>query len=401
MSTEIIVHNIKLEKYALLKKINPDYLNVFIEDIFENGYNTYVRSLMGVNGANGANGVNGANDAVGVMGGIGGIGNSVTEQKVSSIKGQIGENIVYDILIDKFPDYTIENTTKIPHSGDIQIVLPNHSKVIIEVKNYNKTIDTQELEKLKFDMKFNKCNYAIFISLNSGIVGKKRFQFESFYHDKEYYYILYVPYAFLKTNPNKKSVIIHNSIDDSLNNLTIKLEFCICIISNLSNVFLKPTQNHISYYNIDDSVNLIINELNIVYNDFLLVKQSYIKMDENIKKSLENNLQNIKDFETSIKSRISKLISDIPYAPNGPNCPKNASTINTTTTTPDTYIIKDGYSNAWNVYKNNNLCGRISCINNVYDFFIYYNNEIFSDMCKDYKECIVHINYILNTTTRT
>lgn len=388
MSTEIIVHNIKLEKYALLKKINPDYLNVFIEDIFENGYNAYVRSLMGVNGAN---------DVVGGVGVVGAVGNSVTEQKVSSIKGQVGENIVYDILIDKFPDYTIENTTKIPHSGDIQIVLPNHSKVIIEVKNYNKTIDTQELEKLKFDMKFNKCNYAIFISLNSGIVGKKRFQFESFYHDKEYYYILYVPYAFLKNNPNKKSVIIHNSIDDSLNNLTIKLEFCICIVSNLSNVFLKPTQNHISYYNIDDSVNLIINELNIVYNDFLLVKQSYIKMDENIKKSLENNLQNIKDFETSIKSRISKLISDIPCAPNGTKNPYNPYN---PSCTPDTYIIKDGYSNAWNVYKNNNLCGRISCINNVYDFFIYYNNEIFSDICDDYNECIVHINYILNITTR-
>lgn len=398
MSTEIIVHNIKLEKYALLKKINPDYLNVFIEDIFENGYNAYVRSLIGVNGAN---------DVVGGVGVVGAVGNSVTEQKVSSIKGQVGENIVYDILIDKFPDYTIENTTKIPHSGDIQIVLPNHSKVIIEVKNYNKTIDTQELEKLKFDMKFNKCNYAIFISLNSGIVGKKRFQFESFYHDKEYYYILYVPYAFLKNNPNKKSVIIHNSIDDSLNNLTIKLEFCICIVSNLSNVFLKPTQNHISYYNIDDSVNLIINELNIVYNDFLLVKQSYIKMDENIKKSLENNLQNIKDFETSIKSRISKLISDIPCAPNGTKNPYNPSDPShpynpyDPSCTPDTYIIKDGYSNAWNVYKNNNLCGRISCINNVYDFFIYYNNEIFSDICDDYNECIVHINYILNITTRS
>ena len=35
--------------------------------------------------------------------------------------------------------------------------------MIIEVKNYNKTIDQCEIDKLKFDMKFNKISYAIFI----------------------------------------------------------------------------------------------------------------------------------------------------------------------------------------------------------------------------------------------
>jgi hypothetical protein len=142
---DIITYNINIEKYALLKKINPDYINVIIGDIFENGYNAYVRSLM--------------NTGEGVS-----ISNAITEQKVSSVKGQIGENVVYDILVEKFPDFTIENTSKVGHCGDIQILLPNYSKVIVEVKNYNKTIDTSELDKLKYDMKFNKCNYAIFVS---------------------------------------------------------------------------------------------------------------------------------------------------------------------------------------------------------------------------------------------
>ena len=68
---DTITFNIPIDKYALLKKINPDYINVVIQDIFENGYNAYVRSLM--------NGVIGTESI-----------NAITEQKVSSVKGQIG-----------------------------------------------------------------------------------------------------------------------------------------------------------------------------------------------------------------------------------------------------------------------------------------------------------------------
>lgn len=375
--TEIITHNIKLDKYALLKKINPDYLNIIIEDIFENGYNAYVRSLMNM-----------GDGCVGL--GTGGGSNTITEQKVSSVKGQIGENIVYDILIEKFPDFTIENTTKVAHSGDIQIVLPNYNKVIIEVKNYNKTIDTTELDKLKYDMKFNKCNYAIFISLNSGIVGKKRFQLETFYYDRENYYILYVPYAFLKGIPNKKSVIVHNSMDDSLNNLTIKLEFCICIISNLSNMLNTTTNHNIStttanihidtnHHNCIGTISNIINEVNDIYNDFLLVKQSYIKMEENIKKALDNNMQNIKDYEINIKNRIKKLVSD------------NISKSN------NVYINveEDKQNNGWNVFKDNLLIGRITYINNIYDYLINYNDKLYCNTCNNYNDCITNITKII------
>jgi hypothetical protein len=352
---DIITYNITIDKYALLKKINPDYINVVIQEIFENGYNAYVRSLMNGDG------------------GLGGLGiNTITEQKVSSVKGQMGENVVYDILVEKFPDFTIENTSKIGHSGDIQILLPNYNKVIVEVKNYNKTIDTLELDKLKYDMKFNKCNYAIFVSLNSGIVGKKRFQLETFHHDRENYYILYVPYAFLKGIPNKKSVIVHNSIDDSLNNLTIKLEFCICIISNLSTVLKDHNHNY------NKHIEHIINEVNEIYNDFLLVKQSYIKMEENIKKALDNNMQNIKDYEISIKNRIKKLVSEYESESNS-----------------RLHIEEDKQNNGWNVFKNNILIGRITYINNVYDYLLNYNDKLYCDIFTTYDECITNITKII------
>lgn len=33
--SDIITYNINIEKYALLKKINPDYINVIIGDILK------------------------------------------------------------------------------------------------------------------------------------------------------------------------------------------------------------------------------------------------------------------------------------------------------------------------------------------------------------------------------
>jgi hypothetical protein len=373
---DIITYNIPIDKYALLKKINPDYINVVIQDIFENGYNAYVRSLMNGVGIGTGLGV-GIGSGLGLGEGVGVIGsgsiNAITEQKVSSVKGQIGENVVYDILVEKFPDYTIENTSKVGHSGDIQMLLPNHNKVIIEVKNYNKTIDTAELDKLKYDMKFNKCNYAIFVSLNSGIVGKKRFQLETFHYDRENYYILYVPYAFLKGIPNKKSVIVHNSVDDSLNNLTIKLEFCICIISNLSTVLKDNNHNY------NRHIEHIINEIDQIYNDFLLVKQSYIKMEDNIKKALDNNMQNIKDYEISIKNRIKRLLGEYE------RCNIRL------------HIEEDKQNNGWNVFNDNVLIGRITYINNIYDYLISYNDKLYCDACNNYNDCITNITKIIST----
>ena len=126
---------IELDKYPLLKKLDPDYLNVMMLDMFNNGYNQFVRNNI-------SNQNNILNQTLNE--------NNITENKTTA-KGQLGENIVYDILIEKFQDHCIENTARIPHSGDFQITLKNHHKIMLEVKNYNKTVDQTELDKMRFD----------------------------------------------------------------------------------------------------------------------------------------------------------------------------------------------------------------------------------------------------------
>ena len=108
-------YQINLEKYNLLKKINPDYLATIIDDIFDNGYQQYIRNFI-------------KNESI-VDNTI--KNNNITENRYSSTKGQSGENIVNDILLERFQDYNIENTGKIPHSGDFQLTLTNKNKLII------------------------------------------------------------------------------------------------------------------------------------------------------------------------------------------------------------------------------------------------------------------------------
>ena len=234
-------------------------------------------------------------------------------------------------------------------------------------------------------MKFNKINYAIFISLNSGIVGRKKFQFESFYNDKNYYYILYVPYGMHKIMPTKKYIINHNSIEDSLINLTIKLEFCICILDNLSSTLIKPNLNHIKYYDLDNHIDYLLTELNIFYEEYLLLLQSSIKFDESIKKLVDNQLQNIKDYELNIKNKINNLIKQKFKLKNFDTNIKKQD-----------YYLKKYYNNNWDIICVN-LIGKIIKFNDTFDLLIVYNNETYNEQYSSLEETITGINYILNT----
>ena len=364
-------YTINLEKYNLLTKINPAYVDTLIEEIFENGYQQYIKNLIKNDLSQLSNDTQKQNN--------------ITENKISSSKGQSGESIVYDILVERFQDYNVENTGKIPHSGDFQLTMSNKNKMIIEVKNYNKTIDQCEIDKLKFDMKFNKISYAIFISLNSGIVGRKKFQFESFYHDKNYYYILFVPYGMHKIMPTKKYIINHNSIDDSLINLTIKLEFCVCILNNLSSTLIKPNLNHIKYYDLDNHIDYLVTELNIFYEEYLLLLQTSLKFEESMRKLIDSHMLNIKEYEANIKNKINNLVKQKFKLNHNPNILNN-----------NDYYIKKYNNNNWDIVLKNCLTGKIVKINDTFDLLLNFNNEIYNEQYETFEESVNGINFILN-----
>lgn len=381
-------YSIDLDKYKLLRSINPEYLDCIVDDILTQGYNLWVKNfiksdpsiIFNSNQNNRDNNL--STDCL----------NSITDSKLTS-KGSSGENVVIDILKERFPDYQIENTSKIPHYGDIQVITSNKIKIMIEVKNYNKTIDQDQIDKLKFDMKFTNINLAIFISLNSGIVGKKRFEIESFYYGKTNYYIMYIPYSMHKSIPNRKYIITHNSIEDSVFNLTLKIEYSLCVIQSIGE---KIISNKHSIYN--TNLDYLIEYLEKFYEEFRIVKYSGIRLEENIKKSLDSHLQIMKDYESSIKSNINNLLAKKITQHNDKEIYNNFK--------PKFFIknvkntISDDQSNLVNqeIYFNNIIIGKIIQIQNKFDLFVQNittHDQFINEFFDDYEECILFLNSLL------
>jgi hypothetical protein len=351
-------------KYKLLDKIDKEKLEFVIDEIFELGYSQYMKNLIKSDLANDLQ----SNTQTNLSKPI----NAITESKYSTLKGSMGEDLVMDIIIEKFNNLCVENTSKIPHSGDIQVRLSSGNVIIIEVKNYNKTIDQEQLDKLKFDMMFNNIRGAIFLSLNSGIVGKKKFDLEIFKHNNNDCYILFMPYSMHKVIPDKKNTITHTDIEDSVNNLSVKLEFGLCIIQNIID---KSTQiiNNKNISSID--LDFMVSQFNLVYAEFKTIKNSMRKLDENIRKSLDTHKNTIVEFEHTIVSKINNLIGTKLYSDDILNYEKK-----------NIKIIKNN-KKMYDVSINNILFGRIIEISNSFDVFVNYNSNIINKQFDNFDDC--------------
>ena len=110
----------------------------------------------------------------------------------SAFKGAMGENLVESVIQHYFPDDTIINTSKKTAESDYHLRCHNGTTFLIESKFYTSIVNKQEIDKFRRDLLKMGFPIGIFISLSSGIVGKKRFDVERL---NEHQIILYVPNA--------------------------------------------------------------------------------------------------------------------------------------------------------------------------------------------------------------
>lgn len=91
----------------------------------------------------------------------------------SSERGKVGER-EFDELVSQYTTWgSLTNTAKTAHSADRQGMIRNCS-VRFEIKNYTNDIPSSEVTKFERDMEENAdCPLGVFISLNTGITGKK------------------------------------------------------------------------------------------------------------------------------------------------------------------------------------------------------------------------------------
>jgi hypothetical protein len=96
----------------------------------------------------------------------------------NTLKGDIGENYLFELLIDTFNDFenfNIENKSKISHSADILLEFNNFS-ILIDSKNYTNGVGKKEIKKLNDDINNNKhIKIAWLVSLHTPINGFSKY----------------------------------------------------------------------------------------------------------------------------------------------------------------------------------------------------------------------------------
>ena len=101
----------------------------------------------------------------------------ITKKGCSQAIGVSNEKYIEAVITKYFPLYSVENTSKVAHSGDIILTMDSYS-IMIECKAYKNTVPTSEINKFHRDMIKKDIKYGIFISLTSKISNKPIFSYE-------------------------------------------------------------------------------------------------------------------------------------------------------------------------------------------------------------------------------
>ena len=97
----------------------------------------------------------------------------------SSMKGQMGENKMKQILTMLFPKNEIEDTHSTPGRGDFILSCRNDKKILIDNKDYSSNVPKKEIDKFEKDIRENSDVFGgVLISNSSGVCKKDDFQLD-------------------------------------------------------------------------------------------------------------------------------------------------------------------------------------------------------------------------------
>lgn len=306
----MITFTIDEKKYPMLEIINKKNINKVLNNIFETGYNVlYPKRDTCDNKDNDIiiNSMNHHTDSIKydihtIKSQINNMDIGDKFEKLTDVleellginensckKGRLSESVIFKMVKNRFKDYTVHETRNIPHSGDAIINLnsDNHNeKIMLEIKNYSRTVDKDEIEKLKKDMRYMKIRYSIMISLRSGFVRQKQMTIQEFQYLGTKYYILFLPNLFGQLDKIEASVLLVErliELDKNINDKSVNI----------------------------DKISDHLRELDNIYTDFNIVKHNFFELEKNIKKQLFNFYENLRDYEIKVRDRINTVWNDI------------------------------------------------------------------------------------------
>ena len=204
-------------------------------------------------------------------------------------KGQIAENIIYKLIEQKFKDYSIEKTRNKPHHGDGIIHTSDNKKIMLEIKNYSKSVNNDELEKLLFDMNHTSIHYSLFISLKSTFVKQKRLSIEEYTKNNKIFTVVFIPNALTDVNLIENGLVMINKIMNY----------------NKKNILLN--------------INNELAELDLLYSQFSIMKNNYLCMEKDMKNNLHNYYLSLRDYEINLTNIVNNIWTKIDHKLLEPN----------------------------------------------------------------------------------
>lgn len=295
MSINIEVNNENIQYLSIVNEINKDDKNNFLNYILNLGFQEYIKlknlnfnnTFLSNNSLDNNNNLLNNLDII-IENKTNKLFNLINEikqdtiiEKSNNIKGITGENIIFDFFKVNFSNYTLEDTSQIPHSGDLKIFIPEITEnVLIEVKNYKNTIDQKQIDKLYYDLNYTGINYAIFISIKSNIVNKKN---------------------------NIEWELKDNKVVIFISNFTNELLFLsIYILTNLNSLIKNNKQINNKHIN-EAELLYMINNILIQKNTINQLKNNILSLHDNVSKDILNIYNLVIKYENELFYNINNL----------------------------------------------------------------------------------------------
>jgi hypothetical protein len=194
---------------------------------------------------------------------------SVTEMlkkfEKGSGKGNVSENVVYNILLSLFPCAQIDYVgNEVKETGDIILIRTNKPKILIENKDHDAcNVPKQDIDKFIRDCEIQKC-CGIMFAQNRGIANKENFE--------------------IQINNGNILLYVHNVKFD-----TDKIKTAIEIVEQFKMKYDEINKDN-NICSIDIST---LEEINKEFNNYVSQKHSMLKL--------------VKDFTEKINSSITEL----------------------------------------------------------------------------------------------
>jgi hypothetical protein len=188
--------------------------------------------------------------------------NTLKKTLNSTIKGQTGEEWVYNALLRQLKTVEIEPTYKEKEKGDFVLKEPGIVGMI-EAKSYKKNVPKKEIEKFYRDMDKNpEYNYGILASLDHGVVRREDFECEF---------------------RNGCPLIFLHRVREKPEKLLLAIKFCKLIEKNKTCIDITNEETKIKIQNL----------LKPIQTEYKQMNQLLSKFQDNMHRSIETQFENI------------------------------------------------------------------------------------------------------------